>query len=231
MWQCVMWQYKGVCSNLCDLPNSTEELYVRNETVEHQVWPLSSLYVVLRSLKWLVAHWYTIHLGECSASCEINIHSFFNNGKCNALSMANATFLVQFYYYLRANWGSYSMFAAQEVLCFPEKLKLNDFGDSENTMASAFVTVLLYSNPYLIWVHIESTTACLPFRDLIFLAHAKAHIFEHLRHPCPADSQSKPLALLFIQVYQVLGEIQCVCWKFAKWTKFVKFMCTPLVLH
>jgi hypothetical protein len=51
----------------------------------------------------------------------------------------------------------------------------------------------------------------LPFGDLIFQAHAKAHIFEHLRVPCPADSHSKPLALLFIQFCQVLGEIQQVC--------------------
>jgi hypothetical protein len=41
----------------------------------------------------------------------------------------------------------------------------------------------------------------LPFRDIIFLAHAKAHIFEHLRDLCPADSHSEPLALLFIQFY------------------------------
>jgi hypothetical protein len=30
---------------------------------------------------------------------------------------------------------------------------------------------------------------------------AKAHIFEHLRDLCPADSHSEPLALLFIQFY------------------------------
>jgi hypothetical protein len=51
------------------------------------------------------------------------------------------------------------------------------------------------------------------FRDIIFLAHAKAHIFEHLKDPCPEDSHSKPLALLFIQFYQVSGEIQRVCSK------------------
>ena len=49
---------------------------------------------------------------------------------------------------------------------------------------------------------------CSPFRDLIFLAHAKAHIFEYEGSVHCLCTAFKPLALLFIQVYQVLGEIQ-----------------------
>jgi hypothetical protein len=51
----------------------------------------------------LVALWYTIYLGEWSTSCEINIHQFFENGRCDAFGVVNATLLIQFLYYLRQN--------------------------------------------------------------------------------------------------------------------------------